>query len=89
MRIVCTVLPLGLTVVPRRRLLRYGPTCSQYVHFGPHDGLREMCGASIYASGYDRLDGNIPEDRGAHFGDRNLYFGGAYSWLASQIVDSD
>jgi hypothetical protein len=37
----------------------------------------------------DRLDGNIPEDRGAHFGDRNLYFGGAYSWLASQIVDSD
>ena len=44
--------------------------------------------AFVHASSY-RLDGNIPEDLGAHFGDRNRYLGRADRWLASHIVDSD
>ena len=58
------------------------------VHFGPHDGSRGNYGAFLRAR-YDRLDGDIPEDRGAYFSGRDLPFGGADSWLASHIVGFD
>jgi hypothetical protein len=71
--------------------------CGRLLRDSPSDAhnmstLAHMMGeneASIHTSSYDRFDGNIPEDRGASFSDRNLYFGRGHTWLASYILDSD
>jgi hypothetical protein len=75
--------------------LRYLATEGNVGHDGNkrHEGnnrraIRGENGTFFRASDNARL-GNIPENRGAYFRDRNVGRGSAHFWLASRIVDFD